>query len=94
VLSAEDSQALLRNLSAALNPGGEIYLIGWILDNSRLTPQKTVGYNLVLLNGYEAGQAYTEQEYFTWLDAAGFKDFRREVYDDGSSILSARRAVD
>lgn len=57
VLSPDDSRALLSNLATVLNPGGTIHLIGWVLDNSRLTPQKTVGFNLVLLNSYQDGQA-------------------------------------
>lgn len=93
VLSADDSRALLSNLAAALNPGGTIYLIGWILDNSRVTPQKTVGFNLVLLNGYQDGQAYTEDEYFTWLGEAGFEASERVVYPDGSSIVTARKPM-
>ena len=93
VLSADDSLALLRNLSGVLKPGGVIHLIGWILDNSRLTPKKTVGFNLVLLNGYEDGQAYTEQAYYDWLAEAGFETFKRVVMSDGSSILTARRRM-
>ena len=89
VLSAEDSRALLRNLAAVLNPGGVIHLIGWVLDNSRLTPRNTVGYNLILLTGYDDGQAYTEQEYYEWLAEAGFSDFERVVKPDGASILTA-----
>lgn len=52
VLSVDDSRALLRNLSSVLKPDGAIYLIGWMLDDSRLSPQNIVGYNLVLLNAY------------------------------------------
>jgi ubiquinone/menaquinone biosynthesis C-methylase UbiE len=91
VLSEDDSRALLSKLSAVIKPSGVIHLIGWILDNSRLSPQKTVGYNLVLLNGYDDGQAYTEQEYHDWLAEAGFEAFERVVFSDGTSILTARK---
>jgi SAM-dependent methyltransferase len=91
VLSADDSRALLKNFAAAVRPGGAIHLIGWVLDNSRLTPQNTVGYNLILLNCYEDGQAYTEEEYYEWLADAGFEDFERIVFTDGASIVSARK---
>lgn len=89
VLSADDSRALLSNLASVVKPGGVIHLIGWILDNSRQTPQKTVHYNLVLLTGYEDGQAYTEREYHEWLTEAGFEAFERIVFADGESILTA-----
>ncbi len=93
VLSVDDSRALLSNLATVLKPGGVIHLLGWILDNTRLTPQNTVGYNLVLLNDYDDGQAYTEQEYQEWLAEAGFGAFKRVVFPDGVSILTARKLV-
>jgi SAM-dependent methyltransferase len=91
VLSEADNRALLDNLAAVLNPDGIIHIIGWILDDSRLAPEKTVGFNLVLLNGYEDGQAYTEREYREWLDEAGFANHERLVFPDGASILTARK---
>lgn len=91
VLSADDSRALLANLAAVLNPGGVIFLVGWVLDNSRMSPKKTVGFNLILLNAYPDGQAYTEQEYRHWLNEVGFVDFERVAMSDGSSIVSARK---
>jgi len=91
VLSVEDSRALLKNLAAVVKPGGFIHLIGMILDNSRLAPRTTVDFNLVLLTGYEDGQAYTEQEYYEWLADAGFVDFVRVVFPDGGSIVTARK---
>jgi hypothetical protein len=45
------------------------------------------------LNGYEDGQAYTEQEYYEWLDEAGFEAFKRVVTSDGSSILTAYKEI-
>ena len=91
VLSEEENQKLVNNLASALNPGGTLHLIGWVLDNSRLTPQKTVNYNLILLNGYQSGQAYTEAEYYYWLNAADLEAPERIVYSDGTSIITARK---
>ena len=91
VLSESDGRALLKNLFAATRPGGVLFLIGWILDNSRATPENTVGYNLILLSNYADGQAYTEGEYFEWLAEAGFEDTERTVFEDGESIIRARR---
>lgn len=91
VLSADDSRALLHNLATVLKPGGVIHLVGWILDNSRISPENTVGYNLILLNAYDDGQAYTEAEYHDWLTEAGFENFKRIVESNGTSILTARK---
>lgn len=91
VLSEEDSRRLLKNLATIVKPGGVIHIIGWILDNSRLTPANIVNYNLILLNAYDDGQAYTEQEYHNWLILAGFEAFERTVFSNGTSIITAHK---
>ena len=91
VLSADDCRALLNNLAAALNPGGVLHLVGWVLDDTRLSPQNTVGYNLILLTAYQDGQAYTEQEYREWFAAAGLLAAERIIFSDGASIMTARK---
>jgi hypothetical protein len=53
----------LKNIAAAINPGGKLFLVGQILDNSRTSPPEAVGYNLVFINSFEAGESYTEQEH-------------------------------
>jgi len=89
VLSEEDSRTLLSNIATVLKPGGMLYLMGWILDDSRISPENIVGYNLVLLTAYQDGQAYTESEYRSWLVEAGFAEFKRVVMPDGASIIAA-----
>ncbi len=91
VLSADDCRALLRNLAAVLKPGGVIHLVGWVLDDSRVSPQNIVGYNLILLTAYQDGQAYTEQEYREWLAEAGLLTSERLVFPDGASIMTAHK---
>ena len=66
-----------------------IHLIGFVLDDSRVSPPNIAGYNLILLTAYEDGQAYTEQEYRSWLAEAGFEEIKRYVKPDGASIMSA-----
>ncbi|WP_420627987.1 methyltransferase [Candidatus Leptofilum sp.] len=89
VLSEHENRALLKNLATVLKPGGTIYLIGWMLDNSRLSPQNIVGYNLVLLSAYKDGQAYTEEELHAWLVEAGYVGFERVVMANGASIVKS-----
>ena len=89
VLSEHENRALLKNLATVLKPGGTIYLIGWMLDNSRLSPQNIVGYNLVLLSAYKDGQAYTEEELHAWLVEAGYAGFERVMMANGASIVKS-----
>ena len=92
VLSSDDARFAIKNVSKVMNPGGEIYIRGYgIIDNSRMSPKKLVGFNLVYINVCGEGQAYTEQEHKDWLEEADFHSFRRTILEDGSSIITARK---
>lgn len=60
------------NVSQAINPGGVLYIIGQILENSLTSPPEAVGFNLVFVSIYETDEAYTEQEHRDRLTTAGF----------------------
>ena len=90
VLSAEDARNAIKNVSRVINPGGDIYIRGYgIIDDSRVSPQKNVEFNLVYINVYDECQAYTEEEHKDWLEDAGFGEFKRTILSDGSSIIKA-----
>ena len=92
VLSPDDARCAIKNIGKIMNPGGDIYIRGYgIIDNPRTSPQKLVGFNLVYINVYDEGQAYTEQEHRNWLEEAGFDSFKRNILADGSSIITARK---
>lgn len=94
VLGVEQSKHALKEVSKALKPGGEIFILGSVLDDSRISPAATVAFNLLFLNVYDEGQAYTEQEYRTWLGEAGFENITRKVLADGSSIIHGLKTHD
>jgi SAM-dependent methyltransferase len=91
VLSPEDALQALRHIGAALHPGGRLYIVGRMLDDSRLAPVDTVGFNVVFLNIFDDGRAYTEGEYRTWLTAAGFAEIARVTLPEGVSLMMARK---
>ena len=74
VLSRDEARSALHHVIQALRPGGRIYVTGHILENTRMAPKETVTFNLVFLNIYENGQAYTRLEYETWLEETGYTD--------------------
>jgi hypothetical protein len=74
VLSADDAQRVLQHIGAALTPGGTLYLVGQILDDTHTASPEAVGFNLIFLNTFYAGEAYTERQHRAWLRAAGFVD--------------------
>lgn len=91
VLSPDDAGRALQTIGQVLEPNGAIYILGRDLDDSRLSPAESVGFNLVFISMYDGGQAYTEQEHRDWLTEAGFVDFQRDLNPNGTSIISARK---
>lgn len=90
-LSMEQARQAINNVGEVIEPNGMIYIIGAMLDNTRLTPHETVLSNLTSLNSYEDAQAYTEQEHQDWLAEAGFTDFARVVLPNSHSIMTGRK---
>ena len=54
---------VLRNIFSVVEPGGYIHIIGWILNDYRLFPIESIAVGLVLLNLYDRGEAYREEQY-------------------------------
>jgi cyclopropane fatty-acyl-phospholipid synthase-like methyltransferase len=95
VLSPEDARQAVKNVRAALNPGGTVYIIGQILDNSRTSPRDAVGFNLIFINRFDTGESYTEQEHRDWLSEAGFVDIERAnlLLADEHGLMTARKPM-
>jgi SAM-dependent methyltransferase len=93
VLSPEDALQALRHIGAAIHPGGRLYIVGRMLDDARLSPVDAVGFNLIFLNIFDEGRAYTEGEHRAWLTAAGFTEIARAPLPEGISIMTARKPV-
>jgi cyclopropane fatty-acyl-phospholipid synthase-like methyltransferase len=92
VFSADDARQAVKNVGAAVNPGGKIYIIGQILDDSRRSPLEAVGFNLAFINMLEAGESHTESEHRDWLTEAGFVGIERaDFLLDGSGLMTARK---
>ena len=55
VLSKDDCRRVIQSLGQALEPCGDLYILGLILDDSRETPRAAALYNLAFLNAYDGG---------------------------------------
>ncbi len=77
VLSPQGARLAVKNIAAAIHPGGTIYVVGQILDDSRTSPPEAVWFNLNFVNLYDTGESYTEQEHREWLSEAGFVEIER-----------------
>ena len=94
VLSVNQARDALKNVGRAIQPGGTVFIVGHVIDDSRITPLETVGMNLFFLNTFDEGQAYTEQEHREWLSEAGLIDgFERVWMSNGMAILKVKKPV-
>lgn len=91
VLSPEQAQGALRTVSNAISAGGTVHIIGHILDDSRRSPREMVAFDMLFLNTYGQGQAYTEGDHAEWLNAAGFESVKRDLLPNGLSIITAQK---
>ena len=93
VLSLRDARLAVKNIGAAIKPGGRIYIVAQILDDCRTSPLEAVGFNLNFINLFDAGESYTEQEHRSWLREAGFVDIERANFllPDGDGVMTARK---
>lgn len=92
VLGRNEAQKAIIQAGRMLKSGAKIYVVGrGVLDDSRTSPVQAAIYNLVFLNVYDQGQAYSESEYREWMEAAGFIEINRIIRPDGGSILTARK---
>ncbi len=92
VLARDQARRALLNVGRALVPRGVVFIIGWILDDSQLSPPEIAASNFAFLNIYDEGRAFTEAAHRAWLLAAGFTTFERTRLASGESIIRAERA--
>ncbi len=92
VLAPADAARVVVNVAAALAPGGELFMVGRMLDDGRLSPPEAVAVNVMFLNVYETGQAWTEGEYRAWFGAAGLTGVSRQPLAGGYSVLRGVKA--
>ena len=92
VLSPDQARRAIKNIGQVIKDAGDLYILGNVLDNSRVSPLETVVQNLNLLSSYNDGQAYTEQEHRDWMTEAGFVDIQREVLNNGHSIMTGKKS--
>lgn len=78
VLMPAQIRSALANAYRALEPGSPLYVVGWILDDSGVSPLSYATYNLLFVNDYTDALIHTETEHRAWLEGAGFEFVSRQ----------------
>src|SRR5689334_6636044 len=89
VLSPEDAQSTIANVGRSIRAGGEIYIMGYVLDDACREPWQALAYDVVFANIYESGRSYTDGQYRRWLEAGGFREITRELMPNNMSLIRA-----
>jgi SAM-dependent methyltransferase len=91
VLSPEPAARAIRNIGRSMRPGGEIYILGYVLDDTRSSPWEAAAYDVAFINIYQGGQSYTDGEYRRWLKDGGFDQIDRKLLGNNMSLVTGRK---
>lgn len=87
MLSPEENADLLRRCHLALAPQGRLVIQDFILDASKASPKIGALFALNMLVATEGGSSYSEDEYTTWMTAAGFSEVRHYRLPGPSGLM-------
>jgi len=89
--SLEENRALIKKAAGALNAGGRLVVLDFIVDEDRTGPPRAVFFALNMLVATEAGDTYTELEVRELMGQAGLTDIIRKDTDFASSLMIGRK---
>ncbi|MBC7796235.1 MAG: methyltransferase [Pyrinomonadaceae bacterium] len=91
VASEDTNRKFLKQIYDKLPDDGVCLISGWILDDSRASPETAVLFCLEdVMNGVPDVER-TETTYRKWLEDAGFTDVKREIYLAPYSFIAATK---
>lgn len=87
MFSPEENRGILQRAYSALAPKGQLVVQDFILEPGKTAPRVAALFSLNMLVGTRAGSSYSEPEYTTWLQDAGFSDVRRVRLPGPSGLM-------
>jgi len=85
--SASQNARLIKSCAAALNPGGRVAVVDWVMDEDRVAPPAGALFALNMLVATDHGDTFTEAEVRGWMDNAGLAPGPRIDTGSGTSIV-------
>jgi 2-polyprenyl-3-methyl-5-hydroxy-6-metoxy-1,4-benzoquinol methylase len=89
--SFDENRGLIKKAADALNPGGQVVVSDFIVDEDRTGPPRAAVFALNMLVATEAGDTYTESEVRDMMGQAGLTDITRKDVDFASSMMIGRK---
>lgn len=91
MLDPNENRRMLRKSYRALNPGGRVVIQDFILEADKIAPRAAALFSLNMLVGTRGGASYSEPEYRSWLEKAGFSDVTRLHLPGPTGLMHGRR---
>jgi precorrin-6B methylase 2 len=89
--SAEQNIKLIQKCAQALNPGGQVVIQDFIMNEERTEPAMGAMFAINMLVGTEAGDTFTEKEVKDWLTKVGFSMIDKVESTMGNSLLIGKK---
>jgi len=89
--SDEENIKLLAKCSNALNPGGQVVVLDFIMEEDRTKPVFGALFSLNMLVGTESGDTYTESEVKNRMEQAGLSGMTRIDTPFNASLIIGRK---
>jgi hypothetical protein len=89
VLSPDHAKEALINIGKSVNPGGKIFILGHIMDDSRISPPEEVIWYLLNLNWDDHAGFYAEKDIGEMMLNAGFQEVQRGTLSNGDRVMTA-----
>lgn len=90
--SPKVNTVLIAKGAEALNPGGQLVVRDYLINEERTGPLQATLFALNMLVNTQEGDAYTESEITGWMKQAGLKETRRIDLDEGASLVIGVKA--
>jgi SAM-dependent methyltransferase len=92
--NAAQNASLIASCARALNPGGTVAVVDWVMSPDRVSPAAGAMFALNMLVGTDEGDTYTEDEIRGWLADAGLTRVERRATPFGTDIMLGGRGLE
>lgn len=86
-----ENEALIAKCARAVNPGGRVAVVDFIMDDARVSPPVGAMFALNMLVATDEGDTYTESEVRGWMQQAGLSGIGRTDTAFGTAIIQGTR---
>lgn len=83
----EENNSLIKKCVESLNPGGQIIIKDWVMEETKTNPVGGAIFSINMLVGTDTGDTFTENEIKHWLNNAGINKIERKDSSYGWSLI-------